>query len=411
MNLLFFSTCYPHSAAPVRGTYNYELCQALRTFARVRVVSPRPWPEVIRTWRSRSEEKVQRGSIRTTYPCFLYPPKVMRHQYGQFMWKSVRRQVERIFADLATDWVLSYWAHPDGEAGLEAARACGAKAGVIVGGSDVLILTKNAQRRNRVQRVLRDSDAVFTVSEGLRRHVIAMGIEAEKVHTVYQGINESVFKPGFKSLARRRLRIPLSDRVFLWVGRLVSVKRLSLLVEAFGQVRQSEPAAKLILAGEGPLLGETRRAVEEAGLADSVSFPGAIPQAELPDWYRAADATVLSSASEGLPNVFRESLACGTPFVSTDVGSVSEIAAPDYSLLACSGDAESLARAMREILNVRFQLAAQQYTARSWIDCAGEMTDLLTGVSSSSASDSDMARDQLIEAEGESGELLTATST
>jgi teichuronic acid biosynthesis glycosyltransferase TuaC len=303
------------------------------------------------------------------------------------MWRSVQRQVAEMSSDLSTDWVLSYWAHPDGEAGLEAARACGAKAGVIVGGSDVLILTKDPQRKRSVQRVLNESDAIFTVSEGLRRHVISLGVDAAKVHTIYQGTNPATFSGGFKSLARQRLSIPTSDRVFLWVGRLVDVKRPSLLIEAFARVRAMQPSARLILAGDGPLLPDTQRLVEEADLTESVHFAGAVPQSELPLWYRAADATVLSSDSEGLPNVFRESLACGTPFVSTDVGSISEIASSEYSLLAHKGDAEDLSRAMLEILNVRFQLGVQNYKPRTWTDCAGELIDVMADVSSSAGRD------------------------
>lgn len=383
MNVLFLSTCYPHPTAPVRGTYNYELCEAMRAFARVRVVSPRPWPEVVRSWRGqdgRDETPRPRGEIRSEFPCYFYPPRILRHQYGQWMWRSIRKAVERTATDFSTDWVLSYWAHPDGEAGLEAARAVGAKSAVIVGGSDVLILPQKPRRKACVQRVLTESDAVFTVSEGLRRAVIDLGVGSARVHTIYQGINQSVFNTGFKSLARQEIGMPVSDRMFLWVGRMVGVKQLPLLIEAFRKVQQAEPAARLVLAGGGPLLGETRQAVEQAGLSNTVHFAGSVPQKELPRWYRAADATVLSSSSEGLPNVFRESLACGTPFVSTDVGSISEIASPECSTLARNGDAKDLARAMLEVLNVRYQLGAQNYMARSWTDTAGEMTNVMAGV-------------------------------
>lgn len=411
MNLLFLSSCYPHHTAPVRGTYNYELCEALRHFARVRVVSPRPWPEAVQTWRARPETKRPRGAIRVEYPCYLYPPRLLRHRHGQFMWRSVRRRVMETAADFSTDWVLSYWAHPDGEAGLESARALGAKSAVIVGGSDVLILTKDARRRACVQRVLRESDAVFTVSEGLRRHVTELGVEAEKVHTIYQGINADVFSPGFKALARQEISLPVPARMFLWVGRMVSVKQLSLLIKAFAKVRQAEPAAILVLAGDGPLLGETRHAVRQAGLGDSIHFPGAVPQSELPVWYRAADATVLSSISEGLPNVLRESLACGTPFVSTDVGSVSEIAAPEYSVLARFDDADDLCRKMIEVLDLRFHVGARNYTARTWLDTAGEMTNVLAGVRGPVVSGFPARQRELLKKTGESGELIEAVSS
>jgi glycosyltransferase involved in cell wall biosynthesis len=64
------------------------------------------------------------------------------------------------------------------------------------------------------------------------------------------------------------------------------------------------------------------------GLTHNVFFIGPRGAAEIADWYRAADRTILSSRSEGLPNVLRESLACGTRFIATDVGGVREIAGP-----------------------------------------------------------------------------------
>ena len=105
---------------------------------------------------------------------------------------------------------------------------------------------------------------------------------------------------------------------------------------------------------------------------------GAIPYHQTAQWYRAADATVLCSDSEGLPNVLRESLACGTPFVSTDVGSVREIADPAYSILTRKGDAADLADGIQTALSGRLRSAAQRYEARTWDDCAADVARILT---------------------------------
>jgi glycosyltransferase involved in cell wall biosynthesis len=98
--------------------------------------------------------------------------------------------------------------------------------------------------------------------------------------------------------------------------------------------------------GDGPLRGALEAAAADRGLADAVSFVGAQPHERLPDWYRAADLTVLPSRSEGLPNVLRESLACGTPFVASRVGGIPEIAEEGSSLLVAPGDPEALAGAI-----------------------------------------------------------------
>ncbi|MFH1003120.1 MAG: glycosyltransferase, partial [Chloroflexota bacterium] len=61
------------------------------------------------------------------------------------------------------------------------------------------------------------------------------------------------------------------------------------------------------------------------GLGGSVTFRGLVPQEDLPDYYRAADVSVVPSYYESFSLVALESLACGTPVVATDVGDLRSI--------------------------------------------------------------------------------------
>jgi glycosyltransferase involved in cell wall biosynthesis len=93
------------------------------------------------------------------------------------------------------------------------------------------------------------------------------------------------------------------------------------------------------------------------GLGDVVHFAGTCSHDRLGDWYRAADLTVLPSRSEGLPNVLRESIACGTPFVASAVGGIAEIA-PSTEWLVPAEDAEALARRIDRALRERWTVPA-----------------------------------------------------
>jgi len=381
MNLLFLSMTFPDAVNRARGSYNLAMCRALAKEHRVQVCSPRPWPEVVRAkMRGRAFEPgpdVQDAGLTASYPCYWYVPKVTQKQSGRLLWKCSRRSVETLAKRGKPDVVLSYWAHPDGEAGLRAARATGAAAAVIVGGTDALILPHRPGRGPYVRRVLTESETVLTVSQGLRNAVLDLGASPDRVHVMYQGVDPAVFHPGDVRAARRSLGVPNTRPALLWVGRMVEIKRLDLLLDACRLLKLSDVEFDLYLVGGGELKEKTEARILQMGLTDTVHCVGSVPYQQTAQWYRAADLTVMCSDSEGLPNVLRESLACGTPFVSTDVGSIREIADPAYSILTRKGDAGELAEAIKAALSGRLRQAAQLYEARSWDDCAAEVTRIL----------------------------------
>jgi glycosyltransferase involved in cell wall biosynthesis len=382
MNLLFYSTVFPDADHPSRGTYNLELCAALAKEHQIRAIAPREWPSVLTARASGRKfaagEALGQLGIEASYPTYWYPPKLLRERYGDYLWRSSCSAVRRLGQSFRPDVVLSYWAHPDGEAAIRTAREFNIPAVVIVGGSDVLLLPRCPRRGERVRRVLTQSDAVITVSDGLREAVVSLGVAPSRVHTVYQGVNPSIFHSKDRLTARSRIveRLPAIDvrtPILLWVGRMVTVKRLDVLIDACTIMRCKGRKFSLVMAGDGPLRSTLERQVSAAGLVDSIHFLGAQSPGALGDWYRAADATVISSDSEGLPNVLRESLACGTPFVATDVGSIAEIAEERFSVLSPAGDSEALANSIAAVLDGPHHRAAQQYQARTWKDAADDV--------------------------------------
>jgi teichuronic acid biosynthesis glycosyltransferase TuaC len=354
MRILFFSSIFPRPYDPTRGIYCFHLCSALAAKHEVKVVSPQTWLERCRhgdpSPSRRPCTRVLVAGLDVEYPWYFHTPRMLHTVYGSFMWLSVGRRLRRLVAEFKPDCVLSYWAHPDGEVAVRAAALAGVPAAVIVGGSDVLLLPRNRGRGRCITRVLRAADAVIAVSEDLRARAIDLGVNPERVHLIRQGIDQAQFFPGDRREARQRLGLRGAERLLVWVGKMVPVKGLEVLLRACAYLHQRGEPFRLCLVGDGPVRPALEAQSEAMGLAGVVSFVGPKLHHELPDWYRAADVTVLSSFSEGLPNVLRESLACGTPFVSTNVGGVREMAPPLFSRLVPAGDASALAAAIVQTL-------------------------------------------------------------
>jgi teichuronic acid biosynthesis glycosyltransferase TuaC len=382
MRILFFSSIFPQPGDPTRGIYCWRLCQALAATCEVRVLSPWPWLARLRH-RGPKETPAELGGARFSdlhidYPWYFYPPGILRNAYGWFMARSVWHSMQRLLAEFRPDCLLSYWAHPDGAVAVQAAQASGAASAVIVGGSDVLLLPQTRSRRRCVVSALRANDAVLVVGKDLQAKTIALGLPPEKVHLVHQGVDTDMFFPGDAGVAREKLGLAADGNVLLWVGNMVPVKGLDTLLEACTLMRNRGEQFHLCLVGDGPLRKELERDCQARELADVVQFVGKRLPDELPDWYRAADLTVLPSRSEGLPNVLRESLACGRPFVASDVGSIPELAAGSTrSRLVTAGDAPGLADAIRDALHSPPGGCLTSFRQESWSQSATGVLSIL----------------------------------
>ena len=380
MKILFASTVFPHPKDPTRGVYNLALCRALAALPEtdgiktsVRVVAPRIWRDAV-SQRKAPRAELDTGAIeRLEHPTFLYPPGFGRRRLEMWLRRSADASVRGITRDWKPDVVLSYWADPDGTAAAKWACKLNARFCLIVGGSDVLLLPDRPGLEGLIEKTVCGADLVRTVSKGLVARVNELCPDfAPRMSCVQQGIDTGRFQKGEQADARKTLGLG-EEPVFIWVGRLDPVKNHGLLLDAFRDALRALPDAKLLIVGGGP----ERRSVEEGiasrGLAESVRMVGAVPPEELAVWYRAADAAVLSSRSEGLPNVLRESLACGRPFASVDVGSVREIGDDTCRVLCENHDPAALADAMVRVLGPGYFEAAERLPVRTWRETAREL--------------------------------------
>ena len=114
-----------------------------------------------------------------------------------------------------------------------------------------------------------------------------------------------------------------SRRELLSVGRLEPEKDPLLLADVLTCLRDHGEPWRLKVCGDGPLREALETRLRQQGLDGAVSFQGYVRHGvELMDHYRHADALLITSRSEGLPQTVVEAFAAGLPVVSSDVGGI-----------------------------------------------------------------------------------------
>jgi glycosyltransferase involved in cell wall biosynthesis len=145
------------------------------------------------------------------------------------------------------------------------------------------------------------------------------------------------------SRAELRAELELEGDVLVFAGRLGPQKALGVALDALGEVG----GVKLVIAGDGPERSSLERRATDLALDDRVRFLGSVPRETVLRLFRAADASLLSSAWENFPHTVVESLAVGCPVIATAVGGVPEVVRDgENGLLVPPGDPTALAQAI-----------------------------------------------------------------
>jgi glycosyltransferase involved in cell wall biosynthesis len=192
---------------------------------------------------------------------------------------------------------------------------------------------------------------IITPSKYLKSIIVDWGIDPRKISVVYNGFHLEVPKTLKASLRKKH---GLAGSIIITVGRLVPWKGIRELIETMPRVISKVPTANLVVVGEGPLEKELRARSKELGLEDRIRFTGKLGQKELFEYIKAADAFALNTSYEGFSHQILETMAIGTPVITTNVGGNPEaITNGKTGILLSPNDKEGFAQALTEILSER----------------------------------------------------------
>ncbi|MDJ0634991.1 MAG: glycosyltransferase [Xenococcaceae cyanobacterium MO_188.B29] len=199
------------------------------------------------------------------------------------------------------------------------------------------------------------ADGIIAVSEGVAKDLAQITkIPLERIQVIYN----PVITPELLAKAQESIEHPWfapgEPPVILGVGRLVKQKDFSTLIKAFAQVQAINPS-RLVILGSGREQKALQSLIKELALEDKVALLGFVNN---PSAYMAkASVFVLSSLWEGLPTVLIESMAVGTPIVSTDCesGPREILDCGQYGYLVPVGDQQAIADAIVKVLSGQSQ--------------------------------------------------------
>jgi colanic acid/amylovoran biosynthesis glycosyltransferase len=225
-------------------------------------------------------------------------------------------------------------------------------------GADVLVDMEKPAYRKATREMLAAVRRVFVRSESLRRAVVDLGCDQNKIDIVRTGIPLEEF--------------PFRERQFPENGqwrlvqacRLIEKKGLATTLHAFNHFLAKYPEAKLTIAGEGPLLRELQELIRKLKIDDRVSLPGFVSQGKLREIFYAShiflhpSETGMDGNQEGIPNSMLEAMASGLPVFATNHGGIPEAIENGMSgILVPEGDFEALAQALLDAAQDRHLLS------------------------------------------------------
>ena len=170
----------------------------------------------------------------------------------------------------------------------------------------------------KIQKHVADgADSIVTPSNYLKGIISNWGVDSEKITVIYNAFDFKGLSVG-KSVLRHKLGI--TGTAIISAGRLVPWKGFFSLIESLAEVKKEIHDAVLYIAGEGPLRAELEKKTKDIGLWESIIFLGKVPQNLLFEYVKAADIFVLNTDYEGFSHQLLETMALGTPIITTPVG-------------------------------------------------------------------------------------------
>ncbi|MFH2066621.1 MAG: glycosyltransferase [Pseudomonadota bacterium] len=273
---------------------------------------------------SKIEKAAQYGLINVYYPRFI-TPKVLYSFYSLWYYIGIIPTVKKLVNRKKYDYIIAFWAFPDGVAAVKIGQRFGLPVFVKVLGCDINQLPKRKDLRKQIRKSLSIANGIIAVSHPLKENVVALGITEDNILVAENGIDDTVFHLRETSAISKKLGYPEKQKTILYIGRFSEEKNPMLLLEAVHLLKEGGCRFRVVICGWGEMQHQMLQYTKDNELEDIVYFLGELKHHQVAEHMSCADVLCLSSRREGYPNVLIEAISCGLPVVATRVGGVPTI--------------------------------------------------------------------------------------
>jgi glycosyltransferase involved in cell wall biosynthesis len=225
--------------------------------------------------------------------------------------------------------------------------------------------SQSIQYYTQVFRSLHQASKVIAVSDFTRNEVLnRISIAPERVVTIHEAADPAYSARPAEECASVRSRLEIPESYFLVVGTIEARKNLERLIGAYALLPRKDRPHLVFAGGSGFHSERVLEAVEEHRLQDHVRFLGHVNDDDLPPLYTGARCLLFPSSYEGFGLPILEAMACGCPVITSESGSLAEVAG-NAALLVDPIATESIADGMRTLIGeptVRADLIAKGHT-------------------------------------------------
>jgi teichuronic acid biosynthesis glycosyltransferase TuaC len=328
--LLVISNGYPNKKGSIDCIFvKSQVDELSKYFKKIVVIVPTPFfPTILKSFIKGYENRIDNqnynyNNISVYYTNYIkLPNKISYKTFNLF--DCVEKVIKK--KELHFDLIHAHFTFPSGYVASKIKEKYNKKLIITGHGFDVYDFPfKNKHNEKIFKNVLNSCDFFITVSKKNLKIAKSFQNLNKKSIVIPNGVDSS-FKVMSKIKVRKKLKLPIDKKILLHVGSYkINIKNQINLIKAINLLKEKRTDFILYLIGSGPDEQKIKEEVKKLNLNKYIKVIGSKPHSEIPFWMNAADLFLLPSYFEGNPTVMFESLACGTPFIGTNVGGIKEI--------------------------------------------------------------------------------------